>query len=151
VPVRIEEFVGHWLRLAPRDRTRLGPDGKALGAAAMLGARAWDHQGKFRIHLGPLTLRQYEAFLPAARAGKDSANGGGALLRKLVDWVRFYLCFELDWDVRLHLKPEEVPALTLGRRGHLGWTTWLGTRTSASDAGDVCLDGEMLVDRDRVA
>jgi type VI secretion system protein ImpH len=151
VPVRIEEFVGHWLSIAPRDRTHLGRHGKTLGAAAVLGARAWDHQGKFRVHLGPLTLRQYEAFLPAARAGKDDANGRGTLLRKLVDWVRFYLCFELDWDVRLHLKREEVPALSLGRRGQLGWTTWLGTRTSASDAGDVCLDGEMLVDRDRVA
>ena len=151
VPVRIEEFVGRWLRLAPRDRTHLGGDAKNLGAAAVLGARVWDHQGKFRLHLGPLTLRQYEAFLPAARAGKDRADGGGTLLRKLVDWVRFYLCFELDWDVRLHLKREEVPVLSLGRRGQLGWTTWLGTRTSASDADDVCLDGEMLVDRDRVA
>ncbi len=69
---------------------------------------------------GPLTLAQYEAFLPAARAG-SGAKGGGALLRKLVDWVRFYLCFELDWDVRLRLKRDEVPRAEAGHAR----PTWL--------------------------
>ena len=152
VPARLEEFVGHWLVLAPRDRTHLlRLDGKSLGVSAVLGARVWDHQSKFRIHLGPLTLRQYEAFLPATRAGGDGAGRPGTLLRKLVDWVRFYLCYELDWDLRLHLKRDEVPRLRLGVKGELGWTTWLGTRRSTSDAADLYLDGETFVDRDRAA
>jgi type VI secretion system protein ImpH len=151
VPVRIEEFVGHWLFLATEERSYLRRVGASLGLGAVLGARVWDHQGKFRIHLGPLTLAQYEGFLPATPADQKGVRGGGALLRKLVDWVRFYLCFELDWDVRLNLKREEVPALKLGVSGQLGWTTWLGARTAASDADDLCLDGEMFVDRDRVA
>ena len=151
VPARIEEFVGHWLVLAPRDRTYLRAYGQNLGAGAVLGGRVWDHQSRFRIHLGPLTLTQYEAFLPAAGSRTSGAARGGTSLKQLVDWVRFYLCFELDWDVRLHLKREEVPPLTLGGQGRLGWTTWLGTRPSTSDAGDVCLDGETWVDRDRAA
>jgi type VI secretion system protein ImpH len=182
VPVRIEEFVGHWMVIDTRERTYLRRDGVSLGGGAVLGAKVWDHQHKFRIHLGPLTLGQYEAFLPATpvaeRAGAErgsverggverggvergdaegggeeraGAERGGVLLRKLVDWVRFYLCFELDWDVRLRLERREVPRLTLGGRGRLGWTTWLGNRTSARDADDLCLDGEMFVDRDRVA
>ncbi len=69
----------------------------------------WDHQSKFRIHLGPLTLEQYEDFLPVTRVGKDGARATGTRLRKLVDWVRLYLCLELDWDVRLHLKRADVP------------------------------------------
>jgi type VI secretion system protein ImpH len=152
VPARIEEFVGHWLHLGPGERTYLRREGAALASGAVLGSRVWDHQGKFRIHLGPLTLEQYEAFLPSSaprRAG--GAVPGGVLLRKLVDWLRFYLCFELDWDVRLILARGEVPALRLGRSGQLGWTTWLGTRRSASDAGDLCLDGEMFVGRERAA
>jgi len=152
VPARLEEFVGHWLSLAPRDRTYLrGADVKSLGVSAVVGSRVWDHQSKFRIHLGPLTLQQYEAFLPASSPGKQGARPRGTLLRKLVDWVRFYLCLELDWDVRLHLKRAEVPPLTLGKKGQLGWTTWLGTRMSPSDAGDLYLNGEMFVDRELVA
>ena len=91
----------------------------------MVGGRVWDRQSKFRIHLGPLTLPEYQSFLPAVvRAGRVVA--GGARLRELVDWVRFYLSFELDWDVRLHLECDEVPALKLGgwpdsSAGRRGW------------------------------
>jgi type VI secretion system protein ImpH len=59
-----------------------------------------------------------------------------------VDWVRQYLCFELDWDVRLALKKEDVPPVRLGRTGRLGWTTWLGRRRGDLDAADLCLDAE---------
>ncbi len=145
VPAVVEEFVGHWLRLAPPERSYLRRDGAALGSGAVLGARVWDHQSKFRIHLGPLTLAQYEAFLPSAPGAGPGLDRRGALLRKLVDWVRFYLSFELDWDVRLTLEREEVPPLKLGLAGQLGWTTWLGTRRASSDAADLCLDGEMFV------
>jgi type VI secretion system protein ImpH len=134
VPVRIEEFVGHWMLLGRRERTYLAREGATLGQGAVLGGRVWDRQHKFRIHLGPLTLDQYESFLP-----------GGTALRKLVDWVRLYLCFELDWDVRLLLQHDEVPPMVLGRDGQLGWTTWLGRRRSHQDAGDLCLDAESRV------
>jgi type VI secretion system protein ImpH len=151
VAVRIEEFVGHWLTIARTERTYLGRDSAVLGGAAVLGAQVWDHQSKFRIHLGPLTLAQYEAFLPASRSPGDGEWHGGELLRQLVDWVRFYMCFELDWDVCLHLERQTVPALTLGGRGRLGWTTWLGVRSTAQHAADLFLDGEMFVERDRAA
>jgi type VI secretion system protein ImpH len=131
VPVGIEEFVGGWMALSSRERTYLGVPGAPLGSGAVLGRRVWDRQHKFRISLGPLTLRQYESFLP-----------GGQPLRTLVDWVRTYLCFELDWDVRLVLNRTEVPGLMLGRGPRLGWTTWLGARRSSLDAGDLCLDAE---------
>ncbi len=80
----------------------------ALGA--VLGARVWDRQHKFRLHLGPLTLDQYESFLPGGNAVADTGGLGRVL----------YFCFELDWDLRLLLKRDEVPPLTLGRRRRLG-------------------------------
>ena len=147
VPVRIEEFVGHWMALQIPDRTSLTRDGSALGAGAVLGSRVWDRQHKFRIHLGPLTLDQYESFLPAPQSGKGAPTSRSAALRKLVDWVRLYLSFELDWDVRLQLKEREVPRLALGRAGQLGWTTWLGQRRGGTDADDLCLDAEAFIDR----
>jgi len=134
VPVEIEEFVGHWLSLSVDERTRLSSERATLGSGTVLGGRVWDRQHKFRIHLGPLTLAQYESFLP-----------GGTPLTKLVDWVRMYLCFELDWDVRLLLNRRDVPTLTLGGRQRLGWTTWLGRRRSETDADDLCLDAEATV------
>lgn len=131
VPVRLEQFVGHWMGLGDGERTFLGRSGAILGAGGVLGARVWDRQYKFRIHLGPLTLDEYESFLP-----------GSATLKKLVDWIRLYFSFEFDWDVRLLLKRDEVPPLVLGRDGQLGWTSWLGTRRTSDDAGDLCLDAE---------
>jgi type VI secretion system protein ImpH len=68
-----------------------------------------------------------------------------------VAWVRLYLCFELDWDVRLRLKRSEVPPLKLGAVGRLGWTSWLGRRRASTDADDLCLNAEMFVERDQVA
>jgi len=145
VPVQVEQFVGHWLELSTRERTSLGGSGGSggsgsaaatLGAGAVAGSRVWDRQYKFRVHIGALSLPQYESFLP-----------GGEALRKLVDWIRLYLCYELDWDVRLVLKKDEVPRLMLGRGGRLGWTTWLGDRRARADAGDLHLDAEAFVDR----
>ncbi len=161
VPVRLEEFVGHWLLLSERDRTRLGRRGARLGAGAAVGRAVWDRQSKFRIHLGPLTLAQYQEFLPVsstprdggpAREG-DSKEGrpGARLLDKLVDWVRLYLCYELDWDVRLGLRADQVPPLRLGSGCRLGWTSWLGRRRARTAANDLCLDAEGFVHRDRVA
>ena len=68
-----------------------------------------------------------------------------ASLRQLVAWVRMYLCFELDWDVRLVLKQHEVPPLRLGGGPRLGWTTWLGRWRRDAPADDLCLDAEAFV------
>lgn len=83
--------------------------------------------------MGPLTLAQYEQFLP-----------GGARLRQLVDWVRLYVNLEYAWDVRLRLRRDEVPAARLGAGQRLGWTTWLGRRRDENDADDLCLNAEVF-------
>ncbi len=141
IPVRIEEFVGHWMNLPISERTRLRPlggsykeDGAKLGMGAVLGARVWDRQHKFRIHLGPLNWQQYQAFLP-----------GGVALNKLLSWVRLYLNQELDWDLRLVLQKSEVPPTRLGGKHGLGWGAWLGNRPRARDAEDLTLHVEDVV------
>jgi type VI secretion system protein ImpH len=146
VPVLIEEFVGHWLELAEPERTCLGRDDAVLGSGAVLGATVWDRQSKFRVRLGPLGFDEYASFLP-----------GQAPLAEMVDWVRLYLGFELDWDLHLVLRRDEVPRLQLtsadvprggeGPGGRLGWTTWLGLRRSNLDADNLCLDAEASIGR----
>jgi len=134
LPVKVEEFVGHWMQLEVRDRTRLGTVGSVLGGSATIGSRVWDRQHKFRLHFGPLTLAQFESLLP-----------GESALERIAAWVRNFIGFEFAWDVKIILKRDEVPATKVGTYGRLGWTSWLGSRTSARDADDLIVDAEVVL------
>lgn len=139
VPVRVEPFVGHWMRLPESDRTRLGgalAASSQLGVGAVLGARVWDRQHKVRVHVGELTFAAYQDFLP-----------GGSALPKLVALVRQYLCFEFDWDLRLSLLRVEQPQMRLGTSERLGWTTWLGAKPGDHGPDDLVLDAEAVLAR----
>ncbi len=128
--VEIESFVGSWLTLDRADRF-LFPAGRArarLGRTITVGERVWSRQAKFRIRMGPLGLRAYRRLLP-----------GGQSLERLRAVVRNYQGEELDWDLRLVLRADEVPRMRLGVEGQLGWTTWLGGRASDADADDLVL------------
>ena len=46
---------------------------------------------------------------------------------------------ELSCEMHLVLKKAEVPAVSLGAAGALGWTSWLGPRRSEEPAGDLVL------------
>ncbi len=131
LPVRVETFVGHWLPLSEASRCRLGesPNTGLLGVTAVIGERVWDCQYKFRIVIGPMSLEEFQRFLPGSNS-----------LRRLVAWVRNYIGDELLWDVNLILKREEVPPLKLGEETQLGWTTWLTSQPLDRDADDLKLD-----------
>ncbi len=131
LPVRIEEFVGHWLVLPPDCRLRLGetPESGALGQTTTLGGRIWDHQSKFRVRIGPLRLADYLPLLP-----------GGEALARVKAVVRNYVGDQLDWDLRPILAQTEVPSLRLGGGGRLGWTTWLASGPLGRDGDDLKLD-----------
>ncbi len=131
MPVRIECFIGGWLQLSPPDWTRLGEARtvSTLGGTAVLGSRVWSRTHKFRVVFGPLTLGEYLRLLP-----------GGISFHRLIPIVRNYAGDTLDWDVNLHLRPEEVPATRLGVQGRLGWTTWLMPRRFGTVATDLFLN-----------
>lgn len=129
VPARVEQWQPHWMKLPPDALTRigLGQENARLGVTAVLGAKVWDCQSRFRIVVGPLRLGQYKRFLP------DQSS-----LARLRAWVRNYVGDELSCELQLMLKRVEVPSVTLGRAGQLGWTSWLGHRPPAThpDAAD---------------
>jgi len=127
VPVRIEEFVGHWLSIAPEQHTRLAArEGFArLGEDAVVGERTWHVQSRFRVVLGPLAFRDYERFLPRGRSA-----------RALHDLVKLYVGMEHSWEVKLVLKKQEVPLAWLGNSVWVGWSSWLGARLTDRDAAD---------------
>lgn len=131
VPVRIDEFVGRWIEFPKSALLRLGGPAEtaALGKTAVLGARVWDCQHKFRIILGPLDLVDFERFLP----GSDS-------LDRLAALVRNYTGDELEWDMKLMIKPEEMQPFQLGGKGRLGMTSWFKDRSGSRKADDLLLD-----------
>ncbi len=130
VPVRVEPFVGEWVDVPPADRCRLGQSRATglLGRNAVVGSRLWDCQRRFRLHVGPVRLAQYERLLP-----------GGATFRRLAAWVRLYVGGELNWDLQLSLQAREVPPVRLGQSGRLGWTSWLRSRPCERDRDDLVL------------
>ena len=124
VPVEIKQFVGQWVDIPEEEKFRLSDAVSygSLGQQSTLGERVWDCQSKFTLVMGPLTIEEYRKFLP-----------GTADLNTLQKLVKDYLGNELDWDVQLLLKPEEVQPLSLGGLGHLGWTTWIPEDNAQQD------------------
>lgn len=127
--VEVEPFIGRWLALDPADRSSLAREGpnNALGSSMMLGGRFWDVRGTFRLRVGPLTFAQFLAYSP-----------DGAQFRALAQLARLFADGELDFDVKLVLKAEEVPDCRLsaepGAGARLGRYAWLKSRPLPADA-----------------
>ncbi len=142
VPVRVDQFQGHWMPLGRDERSRLKRDGQpALGRGAVLGRTVWDVQHKFRIVIGPLGWERFAAMLP-----------GGKALEQMRALVRQYVSFEFAWDLRLILRREDVPSWKLEstrdrKVGQLGRTAWLnGSRAfeRRRDADDLVMNVESI-------
>jgi type VI secretion system protein ImpH len=130
LPVRIEQFVGAWLQLPADSRCLLGRSRavSSLGVNALLGARVWQAQQRFRIVFGPLDLVDYRRMLP-----------GGESLRRLVAAVRNYLGDELEWELHLILRETQIPKPRLNGTTQLGWTSWLSQIPLGRDGDDLRL------------
>jgi len=130
---KIAEFIAHWMQIPAADRVKLGESSLngCLGKNTVIGARVWQRQDKFRVSLGPLSLDQYEAFLPTGKSFKA-----------LVALVRNYVGIEYLWEVNLILSKEEKPVSCLGKSGTLGWTSWLQTGRQIDHVDDLLLQVE---------
>lgn len=133
VETMIEEFVGQLILIPENCRCRLGgtADNATLGVNTVVGSRIWDCQQKFKIIMGPMTLKKYEQILP-----------GGKRFAILKDWVRNYVGDALIWELQLILKAAEVPLTRLGESGSLGRTTWLQSSSFKTDVRDFKLQSE---------
>jgi type VI secretion system protein ImpH len=131
VTVDVQQFQPKLLIITPDSCTAIAHAQYAvshynqLGINSVLGRRAWDAQHHFRLRIGPLSLQQFNKFLPNEIA-----------LITLVALTRRYIGIALTFDVQLILSAPEVPACQLSK-GHtvrLGWNTWLKTRPFINDA-----------------
>ena len=132
VSVTVKQFFGQWLPLDAADRTKLGVANSGLGTSAIIGARVWDQQSKFRVRLGPLMLKHFQGFLP-----------NGSAYTALNSIIKFMAGKEFDFDVHLCLAAKQVPGLILTtravRKPMLGWTSWLKTKPFEDDDDQVVM------------
>ena len=131
MPTEIRTFFGMWLELPPSSICKMGdsPASGSLGVTTIVGSRFWDCQLKFRIRLGPMTFAELQRMLPIGKS-----------FRQLKAWVMNYVAEEFFWDIQLVLKAAEVPEISLGQAGLLGWTSWLKSVPFTRDADDVVLN-----------
>jgi type VI secretion system protein ImpH len=141
LPTEVLQFYGQWLYLSREDQSSLpsavdsnGANNR-LGVNVVVGERVWGVENKFRLRLGRLGYEQFRRFTPQ-----------GDLLVPLCQLVRAYVGPDLDFDIQLVLKAQEVPPCRLERARadapHLGWNTWLCSQPLARDADDAIFSNE---------
>jgi len=121
IPVELEPFIGTWCSLSEPDQCEFGGEvleSTVLGFGAVVGEEIWDQGSRVRLKLGPLSFERYRDFLPTGKAWPA--------LRAI---VRSFCGNDLEFEVQLILRREEVPAFELhppaGIAPSLGWHTWL--------------------------
>ena len=121
VPVDVEQFVGCWQELPVSEQSQFD-DGDSfaeqLGVGVVAGDAIWDRQSRIRLKMGPMTEEQYLSMLPSGSAWKA-----------LGEITSFFCGKEVQIEVQLILKRDEVPKCTLGDDSpggpRLGWITWM--------------------------
>jgi type VI secretion system protein ImpH len=127
VPVQIKEFVAAWITIPAALQTRMGKAYAALGRGATIGPRVFSRQSRIELRVGPLSLDDYNAFLPGERRL--------ALFKKA---VRDMIGETLDVDLRIVLASDAVPPPRVGTV-QLGRTAWLARPAEKGDADDLRL------------
>jgi len=135
VPVEIEQLVGAWHPLEENNQCKFDKANsysEQVGQGAIVGDEIWDQQSGVRIRLGPLTLKQYLDFLPT-----------GTAYEPLQALLRFYSGWEIDYEVQLVLKRDQVPGCQLGQESveapMLGWVSWAKNTGMDRDPDDTVL------------
>ncbi|MBJ6724516.1 type VI secretion system baseplate subunit TssG [Geomesophilobacter sediminis] len=116
VPADVIQCEPRQVAVPPDQRLKCGVSGCTLGEDAVLGCEVADRSGKFLVRLGPLDREQFAVLLPGSEA-----------FRQLRSLVEIYLVDQLEWDVELIHRVEDLPATVLGCEcgGRLGWDTWI--------------------------
>jgi type VI secretion system protein ImpH len=135
VPAEVEQFQGGWYRISEAHQCRIDDDeglGGRLGEAAALGDEIWDPRARALVRIGPLTLERYRELVKGGRSWAD-----------LQGLIRYFGDGQVDIDVQLVLKREDVPGIVLGSEDEsstpLGLGSWICTRPRTQDADETVL------------
>jgi type VI secretion system protein ImpH len=140
--VQVLQFQGQWLPLGAESLTRLGDANSALGESVVAGERVWDVGSKFRLRLGPVQKKVFLDLLPDPAPTPERKT-----FFLLVQLVRLYLGPELDFDVQVVLRMEDVPDCQMSDGGlgaRLGWNTWVRSGPMRQDVDDAVFEGVVV-------
>jgi type VI secretion system protein ImpH len=131
VPVRLTPFIGRWYQLPASQRALIGLGHATLGRDALVGERVWQRDLRVRLDIGPLDLYKFRRFLP-----------GGPAALALKQMLQLMSGSSLEYEVRLHLKADEVRSTRLdaARGSRLGWDSFLITKLQREDRSDAGYD-----------
>jgi type VI secretion system protein ImpH len=101
--IDLEECVPRTVRIPPQQRARLGGPSSSLGDTAMLGHKALDLTGKFRIKAKAASLEELESLMP-----------GGANRAIIEESVSRYVDSPLVYDIKINLPQGAIKGFTLG-------------------------------------
>jgi type VI secretion system protein ImpH len=133
IPAKVIPFQGEWLRIPKDQQSSLGTPNlgqvlsNQLGVDAVAGSQVWAIEHRFRIQLGPLSLKTFQSFTPTSKN-----------LLPLAQFVRTYVGPAFDFDIQVVLVRNQVPGTSLSSVGgsRLGWDSWLGEYRLPQDASD---------------
>lgn len=108
VPFEVEPFIGEWHCLDPQDAAWLGGSG-SLDEGLVLGPRTYSKTERVRLRVGPLSLDEFERFLPRSE--------GARAIAQMVDMFRVP---ELTFEVQLVLRAQDVVPAALVPKGRPG-------------------------------
>ena len=119
VPVEVKQFVGQWDAPEQAALCLAGKQNATIGMGAMLGARCWERHSRVELRIGPLSMVQYEQFLP-----------GTSGCKALKTMLSFFATPALEFQMRLVLRADEVKPVCLGAHtsARLGMGTFLVTK-----------------------
>lgn len=114
VRVEIVERVGMWLDFEADDCVGLGNRELSLGVNSFVGKRVYSINEKFRVKIITESMDEYKKLLPS-----------GEKFRILSDLIYYYVGLRYEFDVQLLLGSHLAEPVSLGKKGELGWTTWI--------------------------
>lgn len=113
--LEVEQCVLRRVPIPADQQMRMGLSGMSLGTTTVLGSEMADRMSKFRIHIGPLSKKEFDTLLP----GKPRHD-------KLASLIRLYILDPFDFDLKLILAARQAEPIRLGDSdgAKLGWNSW---------------------------
>jgi type VI secretion system protein ImpH len=128
VPIAVIQFVGKWDAPEETALCQIGRQNATLGMGAMLGARCWERHSRVELRIGPLTMAQYEQFLP-----------GTGSYEALKTMLALFPSPTLEFQIRLVLRADAVKPVFLGVPGsaRLGAGAFLLTKPAIIECDEL--------------